>query len=268
MRLTLFQADAESGAPHRNLDRLERAAAEAAERGSALLVGPEMGLTGYDIGAEVVCALAEPADGPMAVRVADIARRHGIAILYGYPERGADGAVCNAAQLIGSDGRSLLNQRKAHLYGDLDRGSFAPGGDAFPTAEVGGMRVGVAICYDVEFPELVRRHALAGVDLLLVPTALMTPYEIVATTIVPARAFENGIFVAYANRCGQEGTLIYCGLSSVAAPDGSVLARAGDGEALLTADLDPALRRVGTHLADRRPDLYGAVSRAPGKGGS
>ena len=268
MRLTLFQADAEPGAPHRNLDRLERAAAEAAERGSALLVGPEMGLTGYDIGAEAVRALAEPADGPMAARVAAIARRHGIALLYGYPERGADGAVFNAAQLIGADGRRLLNQRKAHLYGDLDRSSFAPGGDSFPTAEVGGMRVGVAICYDVEFPELVRRHALAGVDVLLVPTALMTPYEVVATTIVPARAFENGIFVAYANRCGREGTLNYCGLSSVAAPDGSVLARAGDGETLLTIDLDPALRRVGTHLADRRPDLYGAVSSAPGKGGS
>lgn len=268
MRLTLFQADAEPGAPHRNLDRLERAAAEAAERGSALLVGPEMGLTGYDIGAEAVRALAEPADGPMAARVAEMARRHGIAILYGYPERGADGAVYNAAQLIGADGRALLNQRKTHLYGELDRGSYAPGGDSFPTAAVGGMRVGVAICYDVEFPELVRRHALAGVDALLVPTALMTPYEVVATTIVPARAFENGIFVAYVNRCGSEGTLRYCGLSSVAAPDGSLLARAGDGEALLTVDLDPALRRIGTHLADRRPDLYGAVSSAPGKGGS
>ncbi|MBB3266976.1 putative amidohydrolase [Azospirillum sp. OGB3] len=268
MRLTLFQADAEPGAPHRNLDRLERAAAEAADRGSALLVGPEMGLTGYDIGAEAVRALAEPADGPMAARVAAIARRHGVAILYGYPERGADGAVHNAAQLIGADGRPLLNQRKAHLYGDLDRNAFAPGGDSFPTAEVGGLRVGVAICYDVEFPELVRRHALAGVDVLLVPTALMTPYEVVATTILPARAFENGIFVAYANRCGREGTLRYCGLSSVAAPDGSVLARADDGEALLTVDLDPALRQVGTHLADRRPDLYGAVSSAPGKGGS
>ncbi|WP_114861230.1 carbon-nitrogen hydrolase family protein [Azospirillum brasilense] len=268
MRLSLFQADAEPGAPHRNLDRLERAAAAATGRGSVLLVGPEMGLTGYAIGAEAVRALAEPADGPMAARVAEMARHHGIALLYGYPERGANGAVYNAAQLIGSDGRSRLNQRKAHLYGNLDRGSFAPGGDAFPTAEVGGVRVGVAICYDVEFPELVRRHALAGVDVLLVPTALMAPYEVVATTIIPARAFENGIFVAYANRCGQEGKLHYCGLSSVAAPDGSVLARAGDGETLLTVDLDPALRRVGTHLADRRPDLYGAVSSAPGKGGS
>ena len=268
MRLTLFQADAEPGAPHRNLDRLERAAAEAAGRGSALLAEPEMGLTGYDIGAEAVRALAEPPDGPLAARVADIARRYRIALLYGYPERGADGKVYNAAQLNGADGRPLLNQRKAHLYGDLDRSSFAPGGDAFPTAEVGGMRVGVVICYDVEFPELVRRHALAGVDALLVPTALMSPYEIVATTIVPARAFENGMFVAYANRCGREGALSYCGLSTVAAPDGSVLARAGGGEALLTVDLDPALRGIGTHLADRRPDLYGAVSSGPPTGRS
>ena len=263
MRLCLFQADADSGDPHRNLDRLERAAEVAAGQGADALVGPEMGLTGYDIGAEAVRSLAEPPDGPMAGRVAGIARRVGIAILYGYPERAPGGGVYNAAQLIGPDGRRMLNQRKAHLYGDLDRGSFIPGPDDFPVAEIGGVRVGVLICYDVEFPEIVRRHALAGVDALLVPTALMHPYTIVATTIVPARAFENGIFIAYANRCGREGDLAYCGLSTVAGPDGSVLARAGEGEEVRIVDINPALRSVGTHLRDRRPELYGAVGRMP-----
>ena len=259
MRIALFQTDAEPGKPDRNLDRLERAARAAAGQGAGLLVGPEMGLTGYNIGAGAVRSLAEPPDGPSARRVAEIAARAGIAILYGYPERTERG-VYNAAQLIGRDGRRLLNQRKAHLYGDLDRSAFLPGPDDVCLAGIEGLRVGVAICYDVEFPELVRRLALAGADAVLVPTALMSPYEIVATTIVPARAFENGIFVAYANRCGREGDLAYCGLSAVAGPDGTVLARAGGGEELLVADIDPALRSVGTHLADRRPELYGPVT--------
>jgi len=258
MRIALFQTDAEPGKPDRNLDRLERAALAAAGQGASLLIGPEMGLTGYNIGAEAVRTLAEPPDGPYARRVADIARDAGIAILYGYPEQG-NGGVYNAAQLIGRDGGSLLNQRKTHLYGDLDRDTFIPGPDNFHLAEIDGLRVGVVICYDVEFPELVRRLALAGADVVLVPTALMSPYEIVATTIVPARAFENGIFVAYANRCGREGELTYCGLSTVAGPDGAVLARAGGGEELLVVDIDPALRTVGTHLSDRRPELYGPV---------
>ncbi|AWK85321.1 carbon-nitrogen hydrolase family protein [Azospirillum thermophilum] len=259
MRIALFQTGGGDGKAG-TLDRIGRAAAEAAAGGGALLICPEMVLTGYDIGPDAVRAGAEPADGPSAARLAETARASGIAILYGYPERGADGAVYNAAQLIGPDGRPLLNQRKTHLYGELDRSCFAAGPDAFALAEVGGLRCGVLICYDVEFPELVRRHALAGADAVLVPTALMDPYRIVAETIVPARAFENGLYVAYANRCGREGRLTYCGLSTVAGPDGSVLARAGQSEELLVAELDPArlaaLRAAGTHLDDRRPELY------------
>lgn len=254
MRIALWQTDGFS------LERLEAAAGAAAAAGAELLVGPEMLVSGYAVGTAALHAAAEPADGPSAARIAAVAGAAGIAVLYGYPERGADGAVHNAAQMIGADGRRLLNQRKTHLYGPLDRAAFAPGGDDFPLAEVGGLRCGVLICYDVEFPELVRRHALAGADAVLVPTALMEPYGVVATTVVPTRAFENGLFVAYANRCGREGVLTYCGLSTVAAPDGAVLARADAAEALLIADLDPgrltAVRAAGTHLADRRPDLY------------
>jgi predicted amidohydrolase len=77
---------------------------------------------------------------------------------------------------------------------------------------------------------------------------------------VPARAYESQLFVAYANRTGVEGEFVYCGASCVIAPDGTELARAGRGEELLLADVDPAVltasRRVNTHLADRRPELY------------
>ncbi len=230
----------------------------AAAAGADLLLFPEMATTGYHIGADIP-RLAEPADGATALWVARLAREHGIAVAYGYPERDGD-AVFNAVQLIGPDGDRLANYRKTHLFGALDRDWFTPGERAVVQAEVRGIRVGLLICYDVEFPELVRAHALAGTDLLLTPTALMTPYEVVADTLVPARAYESQLYLAYANHTGRERELRYCGRSCVIAPTGQVLARAGDAEQLLLADVDVDLLRASraenTHLADRRPELY------------
>ena len=73
--------------------------------------------------------------------------------------------------------------------------------------EIGGLKAALLICYDVEFPESVRALALAGAELVIVPTALMQPFDVVAKTIVPARAYENQLFVAYANRCGSGGRI-------------------------------------------------------------
>jgi predicted amidohydrolase len=258
--IALFQGPETAGGPEANLARLERLATDAAARGAELLICCEMFLTGYNIGAETVARLAEPTDGRSAQQAAAIARAVGIALLYGYPERGADGAVYNAALLLDRRGRRRLNYRKSHLFGEIDRGAFAAGPGGAATADLDGLSLGVLICYDVEFPENVRLLALAGADLVAVPTALMHPYEVVARSVVTARAYENQVFVAYANRCGREGSLEYCGLSSVAAPDGTDLARAGLAEEMIIGELDfdrlTASRRINTHLADRRPELY------------
>ena len=169
-------------------------------------------------------------------------------------------------RLIGRDGRSLANYRKCHLFGDLDRDMFRAGQSPPAVIELDGIRVGLLICYDVEFPEAVRLLALAGADLVAVPTALMDPFEVVARTIVPARAVENQVFLAYANRCGREGDLRYCGLSCVVGPDGADLVRAGRGEELVFADLDldrlRAARAPSPYLRDRRPELYAPLADA------
>ena len=103
-----------------------------------------------------------------------------------------------------------------------------------------------------------------GTDLIVAPTANMVPFDVVANTIVPARAYENQVYVAYANYCGHENGLEYCGLSCVAAPDGSDAARAGRDEELIFCELDHRLltasRQATTYLADRRPRLYAALS--------
>lgn len=267
LRLAVAQGPGTAGPPSANLAWLERVARTAAERGAGLLLCPEMFLTGYDIGAEAVRRLAEPVDGPAAQAAASIARATGIALAYGYPEAADDGRVFNAAQLLDRTGRRLANHRKSHLFGELDRSAYAPGDGAPAVAELDGLKIGLLICYDVEFPENVRLLALQGVDLVLVPTALMEPYRFIAQALVLTRAYENQLFLAYANRCGEEGALTYLGASCIAGPDGSELARAGTGEDLILADLDPkallASRRLNTYLADRRPELYAGLARGP-----
>jgi predicted amidohydrolase len=260
MRIAIYQGPGEAGSVARNFALLEARAKEAARRGARFLICPEMFLSGYNIGPEQASRLAEPSDGPTLARAAAIARESGIALLLGYPERGDSGAVYNAVRLIDRDGSTLANYRKCHLFGDLDRGMFRAGAALSEVVELEGVRLGLLICYDLEFPESVRLLALAGADLVAVPTALMDPFEAVARILVPARALENQVFLAYANRCGREGDLNYCGLSCVVGPDGVDLARAGRGEQLILADLDLALlaasRQANSYLADRRPELY------------
>ncbi|MEV6669576.1 carbon-nitrogen hydrolase family protein [Streptomyces sp. NPDC051162] len=243
------------------LDALAAAARRAADAGARLLLTNELYLTGYALGA-TVRERAEPADGPGARAVARIAAEHGLAIGYGYPER-AGAVLHNSLQLIGPDGERLAHYRKTHLFGDYETAHFTPGDEPVVQADLDGVRLGMLICYDVEFPEPVRAHALAGTELLLTPTALMRPYEIVPQTIVPARAWESQLYIAYANRCGTEGEFSFAGLSCLAAPDGTVRARAGAGEDLIIADVDPALlkasRAENTYLSDRRPELYGSL---------
>ncbi|MFB6819128.1 carbon-nitrogen hydrolase family protein [Streptomyces sp. NPDC056347] len=258
LRTALLQSSGRPGRVERNIEALDAAARRASQAGARLLVCPELFLTGYAIGADVPL-LAEPADGPSAGRIAEIAARHGLAVLYGYPER-ADEKLFNSARLIGPDGAALANYRKTHLFGDFEQKWFTPGRQPVVQAELDGVRVGILICYDVEFPENVRAHALAGTDLLLVPTALMHPFPFVAESLVPVRAFESQMYVAYVNRTGQEGAYEFVGLSCLAGPDGTARVRAGRGEELVVGEVDPAFlrasRAANPYLRDRRPGLY------------
>lgn len=258
MRIGLFQGPQVSSDVHANLDRIQAAAEQAASRGADLLLTAELALTGYNIGA-LSAERAEPVEGNLGSAISTIARGHGIAIAYGYVER-TDAGIFNSVAVRDRAGNLLANYRKSHLYGDLDRGLFSPGQDLVVQFDFAGARCGIAICYDIEFPEVARAHAEAGTDVLLVPTGLMAPFEVVSRILVPARAYENQLFVAYANRCDTEAELHYCGLSVIVGPDGEDIARAGATEELLLADLDQNVlaesRLINTHLRDRRADLY------------
>lgn len=240
-----------------NLARLDEVAGRASAAGATLLVTPELVLTGYAIGAEAIARLAETADGPSSAAVAEIARRHGIAIAYGYPERAEDGTIYNAATLLDAEGEVLGRHRKVHLWGDVDRSRFTAG-PAVPEAfGLGELTAGLLICYDVEFPEAVRHLAAAGARLVLVPTANPVGGEEVQEVLLRARALENGCVVVYANYCGADDALAYSGRSMVVGPDGTVLAEApADAEALLVVDVAPGEGTLTDYLGDRRAELY------------
>ncbi|MEX5635046.1 carbon-nitrogen hydrolase family protein [Parafrankia sp. FMc2] len=270
MRVACWQAGQRPDGPA-PVRRFGDVAARAADAGAALLITPEMSATGYQLGPARTAALAEPADGPLRDAMGRLATATGLAIVYGWPET-ADGVVHNAVHLIGADGEVAAHYRKTHLYGEFDTATFRAGDQPVVQAVIqaaqpdSDLRVGLLICYDVEFPELVRMHALAGTQLLAVPTALRRPWDFVSHTLVPTRAFESQLFIAYVNWTGPQADG-YCGLSRVVGPDGRTLAAADPtGETLLVTDLDladlAAARHATTYLQDRRPDLYHPVAGA------
>jgi predicted amidohydrolase len=244
--------------PSQALLLLDATAEQAKAQGAELLLCPEMSLTGYQIGAAGAAARSETSDGALAQAVASIAQRHGLAIVFGYPERHPEGKPYNAVQFIDADGQRLANYRKTHLFGDVDRAQFSPGPQAPAVFAWRGWRLGLLVCYDIEFPEPARGLALQDADAVLVPTANMIEFDEVQRVLLPARALENRVYVAYANACGTEGGTTYGGLSTVCAPDGAVLDQGGREETLRIATLSrSALAQARRHspLRDRRTDL-------------
>lgn len=257
MRIALLQAS-----PCHDLDdgyqRLDQALADARAAGATVLVTPEMWLGGYNIAPQTTCRNSEQFD-QMAQTVGQIVARYRVAIVIGCAAPFAPKPQ-NMAVAFDEQGQIVARYAKCHLFGGIDQDRFAPGPAVSPVFELAGARVGLAICYDIEFPETARSLALNGAELILVPTANMAPYETVNRRLVPARAEENGVFVAYVNLCGAEGTVAYCGLSCLCDPNGNTLALGGDAPQLLFADID--LNDVHTtqnqrpFLKDRRDEIY------------
>ena len=258
MRIAAFQMKANPGDVAGNLARIDAAAAEAGSRGTDILVAPELAVPGYGAG-DAFSQLAEPANGAQVSALRDSAMRHAIAIVAGFAERDG-GHIYNSAVLADPAGRSSV-YRKRNLYGAYEKTHFAAGAAAPSLFDTAGIRVGMLICYDVEFPECVRALALAGAELVLVPTALPEgPHaDFIAEKMVPVRAFENQIAIAYANYAGGDRRFTYAGHSCIVMPDGADAARATATEpALIFADYEPAVfaasRAANSYLADLRDE--------------
>ncbi|MFE5165869.1 carbon-nitrogen hydrolase family protein [Streptomyces sp. NPDC056697] len=261
MKISGLQTAGTPGDVDANLHELDAACRRARAEGAELLITTELFITGYDIGD----AVRDLARTDLLSPAREIAASHGIALVLGAPEHDA-GACYNSAFFIDPAGAVLARHRKNHLFGELDRGYFTPGDLPAPVIDYAGVRIAMLICYDVEFPENVRAAALAGADLVAVPTAQMQPYEFIAEHLLRVRAWENQIYIAYVNHDGDEGALRYVGRSSIVSPSATVLDSVEHGNRLLFATVDPRTvrqaRKANPYLTDLRPDLFTPSARA------
>jgi predicted amidohydrolase len=234
MRIAVYQNDGTIEDPRGQIERLAETAARLS--GTAdLLVCSELFLTGYNIGAAAIAELAETRDGASARAIMRIAQSAGMSIVCGFPERDGE-QLYNAALCVDRTGELLACHRKLYLPNAYEQSAFVPG-DAFTLFRLGEVVVGVLICFDVEFPEAVRGCALRGAELVVAPTALKKEWAWLATSLTRVRAFENGIYLAYANHAGTENDWDYCGLSCIVGPDGHDRARAGATDAVILAEI-------------------------------
>ena len=232
-KILICQSAAHFGDKAANVETIRRTVAAATELGVDVAVFPELFLSGYNIG-DLAASLAEPVDGAMIGQLRNIARETGTALVTGFIEQ--DGAsLKNATVAIDGAGQIAGLHRKVRLFGPWENAVFTAG-EEFRSFPFLGTTCGLAICYDIEFVETGRALARQETKLVLNPTANMDPFVDVPTTLVRARALENGLAIAYANLCGTEGDLTYSGASCIVGPDGRDRARAGRGPAVLVAD--------------------------------
>jgi predicted amidohydrolase len=250
VRLALWQGPSPAGDEAAAFAALDTALRAAGTMGARMLVAPEVFLPGYNH--DRITALAQARGGPWHRRLAELARSAGCGLTVGYAERDG-GRLFNAAVAFDAAGSEIAHYRKLQLYGAREAALYAPG-DSYGLFDLADLRAALLICYDVEFAPHLRALAERGVRLILCPTANMQPFGHVSRLSVPALAIAHGLSVVYANFCGTEGDLAYCGGSVIVAADAAVLAQAGPGSALLVADVvSPDPRLLQSQLADYRP---------------
>ncbi|AOE84214.1 carbon-nitrogen hydrolase family protein [Pseudomonas sp. TCU-HL1] len=265
MKVELVQLAGRDGDTAYNLERTLRAIAACAPD-TDLVVFPETQLMGFPT-EENVAAVAEPLDGPSVQAVQRAARERNVAVVVGVAENDA-GTFYNTTLLITPEGIAL-RYRKTHLWAS-DRGIFTPG-DRYATALWKGVRVGILICFDIEFPESARALGQLGAELILVTNGNMDPYGPTHRTAIMARAMENQAYAVMVNRVGEgDGGLVFAGGSAVVDPFGQLLCEAGREECRQIVELDmtrlDAARRDYRYLDERRLVLPGErIDHADGR---
>ncbi len=274
--IAAVQMDCQIGEKAKNLEVMRARLREAASKGARLVVFPECALTGYCFDSkEEALEFAEPLPGPSTVDLALLCRELNAWVVYGLLERDGD-RLFNACVLVGPEGLAAA-YRKVHLpFLGVDRFT-TPGDRPFAVADLGGLKVGMNICYDGGFPESARVMTLLGADLVVLPTNWPPGAECNAAYFINTRAHENLIYYAAVNRVGQERGFSFIGRSRIVDPLGETLAASeGTKEEILYAVVEPArarnkriVRVPGKHeidrIADRRPEMYELITRKEAK---
>ncbi len=269
-KIAAVQMDCAFADKAKNLEAIRARLQEAANHGAKLVIFPECALPGYCFESKAEAAPnAEPIPGPSTQILASECAKLGVFMVVGLLEKDGD-RLFNAATLIGPAG-IVANYRKVHLpFLGVDRFT-TPGDQPFAVHDLGGLRIGINICYDGSFPEAARCLMLLGADLIVLPTNWPTGAISTAKTLIPARALENHLYYAAVNRVGTERGFQFIGMSRILNCTGEFLAVSDNAEpTILYADIDPAKARDKHRVfmkgqyelhrtRDRRPLMYGPI---------
>jgi len=224
-----------------------------------LIVFPEFVTTGFVLGKQAK-ALAESMDGKQFQSLAVLAAEFGVHIIYGYAERDSDGHIYDSLTLISDQGQRLANYRKIHMT-EFEKETFTAGKEVL-TVDTALGRIGLLICWDLAFPELVRMQALQGCDLIVASSAWENPYGEDMHKFSQAKAIDNVIHVVVSNSIGTCSGFEFAGKSAIYDPTGNVKSQLNSEAGYALALIDPELQkqhREGFYkmLSERRVDIYG-----------
>ena len=257
LTIALAQMDVPQGQPEANLARAREFAAQAHRAGADLLLLPELWLHGYDLerGQEWATPLGEGGFAEMASLARDFQLHLAGSIL----ERHA-GGVSNTAVLYGPTGELLGSYRKIHLFRLMQEHHYLAPGEHATVCPTPWGATGLAICYDLRFPELFRSMALSGATLFIIPAQWPVKRVEAWLLLAKARAAENELIVVACNRVGCDDDVTFPGRSIVVDPWGNTLVEGDDQERLLIAQADlreiDKVRRYLPVYQDRRPAAY------------
>ncbi|MFB6363845.1 carbon-nitrogen family hydrolase [Paenibacillus elgii] len=258
--LALLQMDIAIGEPERNFAKLESLLHEAVAHDTKpdVIVFPEMWNTGYAL--DRIQELADHYGERTEALLSAFSRKHGVNIIGGSIAEKRDDGVYNTIFAYDRQGNRAGDYSKIHLFRLMDEEKFLQSGDRAGGLQLDGIPAGMMICYDIRFPELARKLALGGAQILFVPAEWPNPRLHHWRTLLMARAIENQMFVVSCNRVGVSGTTEFFGHSMVIDPWGEVLAEGGEAETIVRAAVDlsqvPAVRGKIPVFEDRRPSLY------------
>jgi len=257
MRVSVFQMQSVHEKSDINLDKVQNAMMRASQNGSQLLVLPEFWATGYDL--KNARSYATSVTEGVFASISTLAKKYDMAVVGSSPAL-RDERVYNTAVYHDRNGALLGRYDKIHLFTLMDENKYLAPGSDISVFDTEWGRVGLMICYDLRFPELMRRIALEGAQVVLIPAVWPKPRLEDWRLLLRARAVENQVFVVGCNRSREPGGKDF-GYSAVVDPSGQIIAEAGLEEILMTADLD--LNRVNEvrdrlpFFHDRREGFYG-----------
>jgi len=257
LNVSLAQMDIALGDPQANLQKADEWSAEAARRGSNLIVFPEMWTTGCDW--PNIKALST-SQNDVIDAVAELAKKHSIWLNGSMLALDENNQATNTSILFDPQGQQAGVYRKIHLFGVMDEDEYLAPGQHLTTVETSWGQSGLAICYDLRFAEMFRTYALQGVNMVYLPAEWPHPRLAHWQTLLRARAIENQMYMVAVNRVGSDGTYDFFGHSAIIDPWGNAIVEGGESEILLTANIDTEMvaqvREKIPVFKDRRPELY------------